>query len=85
MGIQERLERKFFVSYISAKPFHCSCKKILSFLLCKQMLALLLRYRVHSVFCELIVNSNTIVSFHHTMAMKHSFADDEIERKLKCK
>jgi hypothetical protein len=27
--IQERLERKFFVLYISAKPFHCNCKKIL--------------------------------------------------------
>jgi hypothetical protein len=28
----ERLERKFFVSYISAESFHCRCKSILPFL-----------------------------------------------------
>jgi hypothetical protein len=32
MGIQERLEGKFFVSYVSAKPFHYSCKGIMPFL-----------------------------------------------------
>jgi hypothetical protein len=38
-----------------------------------------------SVFCDFIVNSNIVVSFHHTMVMKHNLEDDEIERQLKCK
>jgi hypothetical protein len=29
---QERLEEKFFIPYFSAKPFHCSCMRILPFL-----------------------------------------------------
>jgi hypothetical protein len=33
-------------------------------------------------FCEFIVNSNDVASFHHTMAMKQSLEDDEIERQL---
>jgi hypothetical protein len=28
------------------------------------------------------VNSNVLVSFHHTMAMKYRLEDDEIERQL---
>jgi hypothetical protein len=31
------------------------------------------------------VNLNTVVSFYHTMAMKHCLEDGEIERELKCK
>jgi hypothetical protein len=31
------------------------------------------------------MNSNIVVSFHHTMAMKRCLEDDEIERQLKCK
>jgi hypothetical protein len=44
-----------------------------------------LGYRVHSVFCVFIVDKNIVVSFHHTMAMKHRLEDDETERQLKCK
>jgi hypothetical protein len=32
MEIRERLEGKFFVSYISAKPFYYSCKRIMPLL-----------------------------------------------------
>jgi hypothetical protein len=39
---------------------------------------------VHSVFCEIMVNSNIVVSFHHKMVMKCCLEDDEIERQLKC-
>jgi hypothetical protein len=42
-------------------------------------------YRVHSVFSEFVMNLNIVVSFHHTVAMKHCLEDDEIERQLKCK
>jgi hypothetical protein len=31
------------------------------------------------------VNSNIVVSLHHTMAMKHCSEDNEIERQLNCK
>jgi hypothetical protein len=31
------------------------------------------------------VNSNIVVSFHHTVAVKRCLEDDEIERQLKCK
>jgi hypothetical protein len=37
---------------------------------CNQTLASQLKYRVYSVFCEFVMNSNIVVSFHHTMAMK---------------
>jgi hypothetical protein len=46
---------------------------------CNQMLGLQLRYRVDLLFCKFIV------SFHHTMAIKHCLEDDETERQLKCK
>jgi hypothetical protein len=32
MAFQKRLEGIFLVSYFRAKPFHCSCKRILPFL-----------------------------------------------------
>jgi hypothetical protein len=50
-----------------------------------QMLASWLRYRMNLVFCEFTMNSNTVVSFHHTTAMKCHLEDDETERQLKCK
>jgi hypothetical protein len=37
---------------------------------------------VQSVFCAFIVKSNTVVSFHRTMAMKRRLENDEIERQL---
>jgi hypothetical protein len=40
---------------------------------------------VYSVFCEFIENSNIVVSFHRTTAMKRRLGDDEIESQLKCK
>jgi hypothetical protein len=43
------------------------------------MVALQLRYRVHSVLCEFIANLNIVV------AMKCCLEHDEIERQLKCK
>jgi hypothetical protein len=42
---------------------------------------------VHSVFCEFIENSNTVVSFHHTITLKSRLEDDEIEslpKRKKC-
>jgi hypothetical protein len=39
---------------------------------------------VHSIFCEFIVNSNTVVSFHHTTIVRR-LEDDETERQRKCK
>jgi hypothetical protein len=71
--------------YFSAKPCHCSCKRKLPSLWLKPTLASQLRYRVYSVFCEVIVNLNIVVSFYHTTAMKRGLEDDEIERQLKCK
>jgi hypothetical protein len=32
-----------------------------------------------------MMNSNIVVSFHHTMAMKGCLEEDEIERQLKCR
>jgi hypothetical protein len=84
MAIQERLERKFIISYISAKPFCCSYKRTLS-ILWSQTNASELEYRMHSVFCVFILNFNIVVSFHHAMAMKCRLEDDEIEKQLKCK
>jgi hypothetical protein len=40
---------------------------------------------VHSVFCEFTIKSNTVVSYHHNMAMIRCLEDDKIERQLKCK
>jgi hypothetical protein len=40
---------------------------------------------VHLVYREFITNSNIVVSFHHTIAMKCCLEDDKIERQLKCK
>lgn len=37
------------------------------------------------MFSEFIVNSNIVISFHHTLAMKTGFEDDEIQRQLKYK
>lgn len=36
------------------------------------------------IFSEFIVNSNIVVSFHDTMAIKHRSEDDKIERQVKC-
>jgi hypothetical protein len=52
---------------------------------CNPTLAMQLRYRVHSVFCEFVENMNIVVSFYHTMVVKHCLQDDENETQLKCK
>jgi hypothetical protein len=82
-GSQKKLERKFIVSYTIAKPFHFSCKRLLPFLWTKT------KQLHHSWDTEciqfsymFIVNLNTVVSFHHTMAMKHHLEDDETEQQL---
>jgi hypothetical protein len=40
---------------------------------------------VLSVSSELIVNSNSAVSFHHTMTIERRLEDDETERQMKYK
>jgi hypothetical protein len=85
MGIQERLERKCFVSYVSAKTFHCNCKGIMPFLWSQPNAYIILEIQSGTVFCEFIVNLNILISFYHTMAMKRCLEDGEIERQLKCK
>jgi hypothetical protein len=82
MGI---LERKCFVSYISVKLFHCSCKRIMPFLWSKPNAYIIAEIQGASVFCEFIVNLSIVVSFYHTMAMKRFLEDGEFERELKCK
>jgi hypothetical protein len=77
--MQERLEEKFFVPYFSAKPFNCVCKPFLK----SQTNVLYLKYRVHSVFYEFMVNSNIVVSFNHKVVMKRCLEDDGIEKQLK--
>jgi hypothetical protein len=49
-------------------------RKYCSFYGLKQTLVSQLRYRVHSVFCGFIVNSNIVESFHHAIAMKNHSA-----------
>jgi hypothetical protein len=85
VAIQGRLERKFFVSYITVKPSIAAAREHCPFHGHNHTLASWLGYELHSVSCVFIVHSNIVVSFHHTMAMKHCLEDDEIERQLKCK
>jgi hypothetical protein len=85
MKIQKRLERKVSVLYISAKPFHCICKKILPFLWLQPNACIVAEIQSVLVFCKFIVNSKIVISFHHTKAMKYRLKGDEIERQLNCK
>jgi hypothetical protein len=77
--------RECFVSYVSVKLFHCSCKRIMPFLWPQTNAYIIAEIQVASVFCEYIVNLNIVVSFYHTMAVKHCLEDGEIERQLKCR
>jgi hypothetical protein len=52
---------------------------------CNQTLTSQLRYECVQFSFEFIVTLNIVVSFYHTMAMKHCLEDDETERQLKCK
>jgi hypothetical protein len=84
MGIQEILQRKFFVSYISPKPFHCSCKKILPFLWSQPNACIVAEIR--SAFSFLRVHSEfKYHSFISSYNGNETRFEDEIERQLKCK
>jgi hypothetical protein len=75
---------EFKRDYISTKPFHCSCKKILPFPWSQRNSWILAEIRMPSVFCEFVVNLNIVVSFHRTVALIRRLEDDEVERQLKC-
>jgi hypothetical protein len=83
-GNSGKTGEKFFVLYINAMPFHCSCKKMLPFLWLQPNACIVAE--IHSAFSFPWIHNdvNIIVSFCHTMAMKCRL-EDEIERQLKCK
>jgi hypothetical protein len=70
---------------LGPSPSIAAARKYWPFYDHNQILSSQIGYRVHSIFYEFIVNSNTAGSLNHTMAIKRHLEDDKIDRKPMCK